>query len=100
GISFASGWQSNDFVLAPDKYANRKEVMFDGIETVRRLWRGEKIALPDGAGNVINISTLPRPIQPELPVWVTSGGTPETFRQAGQIGANLLTHLLGQDLEE
>jgi natural product biosynthesis luciferase-like monooxygenase protein len=100
GVSFASGWQSNDFVLAPDKYANRKEAMFHSIETVRRLWRGEKMALPDGAGNVIDISTLPRPIQPELPVWVTSGGTPETFRMAGEIGANLLTHLLGQDLDE
>ncbi len=100
GVSFASGWQSNDFVLAPDKYADRKEAMFQSIETVRRLWRGEKLALPDGAGNIINVSTLPRPVQPELPVWVTSGGTPETFRMAGEIGANLLTHLLGQDLDE
>jgi alkanesulfonate monooxygenase SsuD/methylene tetrahydromethanopterin reductase-like flavin-dependent oxidoreductase (luciferase family) len=30
---------------------------------------------------------------------VTAAGNPETFRQAGQIGANMLTHLLGQTIE-
>src|SRR3989442_11809377 len=45
-VSFASGWQVNDFVLAPDNYAVRKEVMLRGIETVRRLWRGETLSLP------------------------------------------------------
>src|SRR5213078_4517214 len=40
GISFASGWQPNDFVLAPDSYTDRKNIMLRGIEEVRRLWRG------------------------------------------------------------
>ena len=31
---------------------------------------------------------------------VTAGGSPETFRLAGEIGANLLTHLLGQNLDQ
>ena len=43
---------------------------------------------------------LPRPLQPELPVWLTAAGSPETFRLAGEIGANVLTHLLGQTLDE
>ena len=47
-ISFASGWQPNDFVLAPDNYANRKKIMLEGIEQVRRLWRGETIELAEG----------------------------------------------------
>jgi AMP-binding enzyme/AMP-binding enzyme C-terminal domain/Luciferase-like monooxygenase/Phosphopantetheine attachment site len=34
-----------------------------------------------------------------LPVWVTAAGSPETFRAAGEIGANVLSHLLGQSLE-
>ena len=46
GISFASGWQINDFVLAPHNYATRKEVMLREIETVRQLWRGETLARP------------------------------------------------------
>ncbi len=99
-VSFASGWQPNDFVIAPENYANRKEVMLRGIETMRRLWRGEKVQRRDGNGIEIEVRILPRPIQRELPIWVTAAGSPETFRLAGEIGANLLTHLLGQSIEQ
>lgn len=99
-ISFASGWQPNDFVIAPENYANRKELMLRGIETVRRLWRGEKVQRRDGNGTNIEVRILPRPIQRELPIWVTSASSPETFRLAGEIGANLLTNLLSQSIEQ
>ena len=95
GVSFASGWQPDDFVLRPENHAQAKQVMLDDIERVRRLWRGEKLRFPGPKGEV-EVRTLPRPVQPELPVWVTSAGNPETFRQAGEIGAFVLTHLLGQ----
>ena len=100
GISFASGWHANDFVLAPGNYSERNQLMYDGIEEVRRLWRGETIRRKGGADNEIDVAIQPLPIQPELPVWVTSGGSPGTFRQAGAIGAKLLTHLLGQDMDQ
>jgi natural product biosynthesis luciferase-like monooxygenase protein len=100
GVSFASGWQSNDFVLNPGVYADRKALMFREIETVRRLWRGERVAFAGPNGKEVEVQTLPRPIQPELPVWVTAAGSPDTFRMAGEIGANLLTHLLGQGVED
>lgn len=100
GISFASGWFPNDFVLAPDSYRERHEVMYRAIETVRALWRGEAIHLRGPDGSTVETRTLPRPIQKELPVWVTAAGSQETFRSAGRIGANLLTHLLGQSIEE
>src|SRR5262249_28306634 len=41
-----------------------------------------------------------RPIQRELPVWLTAAGNPDTLRMAGRMGLNLLTHLLGQALDE
>ncbi|HEX2210446.1 MAG TPA: amino acid adenylation domain-containing protein [Longimicrobium sp.] len=100
GFSIASGWQPNDFVLAPEKYADRRDGMFRDLETVRALWRGEAITRANGVGKEISFRVLPRPVQPELPVWVTAGGSPDTFRRAGQVGANLLTHLLGQTVEE
>ena len=99
GISFASGWQADDFVLAPERYLNRKEIMLDEIETVRQLWRGAKISAWGGAGNELGVAIHPRPIQPELPVWLTAAGNPETFRLAGEMGANVLTHLVGQSIE-
>ena len=100
GISFASGWQPEDFVLAPGNYAERKELMYRHIETVRKLWRGETLSFPGVTGAPVVVRTLPRPVQPELPVWVTSAGSTETYEAAGRIGANLLTHLLGQTVEE
>jgi natural product biosynthesis luciferase-like monooxygenase protein/amino acid adenylation domain-containing protein/FkbM family methyltransferase len=99
-VSFASGWHADDFVLAPERYGRRREAMFEGIEEVRRLWRGGTTARVGGNGATVEVATLPRPVQPELPVWVTAAGSPDTFRLAGRAGAHLLTHLLGQSVEE
>jgi natural product biosynthesis luciferase-like monooxygenase protein len=99
-IAFASGWHFNDFVLAPGNFERRHEVMREGIETVRRLWSGGSIRRIDGLGNEVEVGIRPKPVQPALPVWITSAASPETFRYAGEIGANVLTHLLGQSLAE
>lgn len=65
GLSFATGWHPTDFALRPEAYADRREIMFRGIETVRRL--------------------LP------VPVWVTCSTNAATWTRAGEIGANVLT---------
>ncbi len=101
GIGFAAGWQPNDFVLRPENAPpNNKKAMFESIDTLRRLWRGEAVefALADGSKQAV--VTQPRPVSKELPVWVTTAGNPETWREAGAIGANVLTHLLGQSIAE
>ncbi len=100
GVSFASGWHAQDFVLSPANYAARREVMFRDIETVRKLWRGEEALFKSGTGAETAVKIYPAPYQPQIPVWVTAAGTEETFRMAGEIGANMLTHLLGQSLQE
>lgn len=100
GISFASGWQPDDFVLAPGNYSRNKQAMAEGIDAVRRLWRGEEVAFENPMGIKVPKLTLPRPVQPELPFWITSAGNPDTYREAGLSGGNLLTHLLGQSVEE
>jgi natural product biosynthesis luciferase-like monooxygenase protein len=100
GISFASGWQPDDFVLAPENFADRKQLMFRQIDLVQRLWRGEAVPQPGPMGKDVEIQILPRPIQAELPVWVTAAGSPETFRMAGEHGFGLLTHLLGQSVSD
>ena len=96
GISVASGWQKNDFVLAPENHADRKNIMFREVETIRKLWRGESVSFRGVDGPQVEVKILPRPIQHELPIWITAAGNRETFEMAGQIGANLLTHLLVQ----
>jgi natural product biosynthesis luciferase-like monooxygenase protein len=99
-VSFASGWHPDDFVLTPSPYDERKEVMFRGIETIRRLWAGETISLEGPQGREVEIRTLPRPIQKALPVWITTAGNPETWERAGSIGANVLAALVGYSLED
>lgn len=100
GISFAPGWHSVDFALAPEAHQRRKAAMLEAVDLVRRLWRQEEVELPGVGGAPVKLRTFPAPVQPELPVWLTSSGSPETFRQAGELGAGVLTHLLGQDLDD
>jgi natural product biosynthesis luciferase-like monooxygenase protein/amino acid adenylation domain-containing protein len=100
GIALASGWHDRDFVFKPENYAERRDVMAREIETLRALWRGESVTRTTGAGTETRVAIRPRPVQPELPIWVTAAGGPDTFRRAGEIGANVLTHLLGQSVEE
>jgi natural product biosynthesis luciferase-like monooxygenase protein len=100
GVAFASGWHASDFALAPQAYADRREGFAHRLDQVRRLWRGEELDRVDGMGGAVRLAAFPRPVQPELPVWITSSGSMATFRLAGQVRANLLTHLLGQDLTQ
>jgi natural product biosynthesis luciferase-like monooxygenase protein len=89
-ISVASGWHANDFVLSPDTYQNRYDDMFAKIAIVQKLWRGEKVSLPNGVGVKTEVNILPAPIQPELPIWLT-GQSDDTFTNAGRLGFNVLT---------
>ncbi|MDO8544836.1 MAG: LLM class flavin-dependent oxidoreductase [Opitutaceae bacterium] len=100
GVSFANGWHDRDFTLRPENYADRRNQMRRDMETVRKLWRGEAVEFPGGRGNPVPVKIYPRPIQQELPMWITAAGNPDTFKLAGQMGAGVLTHLLGQELDE
>ncbi|MBE9251904.1 LLM class flavin-dependent oxidoreductase [Dolichospermum sp. LEGE 00240] len=99
-IAFARGWNPNDFVFAPDHFANSAEVMFSGIKTVQKLWQGESISLPNGIGKETETRIYPLPKQKEIAIWITCTGGKERFVEAGAIGANVLTALLFQPIEE
>jgi amino acid adenylation domain-containing protein/natural product biosynthesis luciferase-like monooxygenase protein len=96
GVSFAPGWVPKDFVFAPGNYKDRFSRTLEGIVQVQRLWRGEELTFENGLGHPTEISILPRPIQPELPVWLTAAASPKTFEAAGRLGTNVLTALMTQ----
>jgi natural product biosynthesis luciferase-like monooxygenase protein len=96
-VAFASGWHESDFVLAPASYTQRRQVTLDGMRMVQSLWRGESVSVTGVNGEAVTVRTFPRPVQPQLPVWLTSAGNPETFRTAGLLGAHVLTALTGQN---
>jgi natural product biosynthesis luciferase-like monooxygenase protein len=99
-LGVASGWFPNDFVLAPDgAYERRSELVFERAAELQRLWRGEPFAAVNPLGDAVQLRTMPRPVQRELPIWITAAGNPATFERAGAAGHHLLTHLLGQSLD-
>lgn len=97
-IAFASGWTVDDFVLAKDSHANRKANMWKGVDIVKKLWSGEAVERQDATGKSFTIKTLPKPIQSELPIWMTCQSN-ETFMEAGKLGTNVLTSLLTGTLD-
>ncbi|MFG6568564.1 MupA/Atu3671 family FMN-dependent luciferase-like monooxygenase [Sulfitobacter sp. 1A13679] len=101
GLAIASGWQPDDFVLRPENTPpENKPAMYDAIDQLRRLWAGEPVEFPRADGTPHAVVTQPRPVSDKLPIWVTTAGNPQTWKEAGEIGANVLTHLLGQSVEE
>jgi natural product biosynthesis luciferase-like monooxygenase protein len=101
GLAFASGWMPEDFVLRPENAPpNNKKALFRDIDVVRRLWRGESVSFAGAGDAPLEVVTQPRPVQPELPVWVTTAGNPDSFREAARLGAHVLTHLLGQSIDD
>lgn len=98
-LGFASGWTVDDFVLSSESHANRRETMWRGIQTVQKLWEGEQVELKDATGKAFKVRTFPRPIQRKLPTWIVCQSN-ATFIEAGKMGANILTSLLGGTLEE
>ncbi|MDY7092225.1 MAG: MupA/Atu3671 family FMN-dependent luciferase-like monooxygenase [Acidobacteriota bacterium] len=98
GVSVASGWHHNDFVFNPDAYDQRHQLMMDGIETVRALWRGEAVRVRGGGGE-LDVRLHPLPSRPDIPLWLTATSE-DTFRRAASIGVGVLTNLLGQPLPE
>ncbi|MFE2560550.1 MupA/Atu3671 family FMN-dependent luciferase-like monooxygenase [Streptomyces sp. NPDC059352] len=93
GVALASGWNPRDFLFNPEAYADRRQRTVTAVETLRRLWRGEAYdAEPE-------YRVYPRPVQAEIPLWLTSSGNPGTFETAGHVGAGVLTNLLTQGME-
>jgi len=99
GVSFATGWNVNDFALEPKSYQARRDLMYERIEIVRKLWRGESVRRCNGVGTEVDISIFPKPYQREIPIWITAQSDSSCLK-AGELGANLLTNLNYHAFEE
>lgn len=100
GLSIASGWHANDFIFKPEKFMKRHAIMYEQIEELKSLWKGNSIKRINGTGKEVDIKVYPKPIQNDLPIWITSAGSQQTFISAGKIGASILTHMLGQNIND
>ncbi len=98
GISFGSGWNINDFIFFPERYEQRQAYMYSQIETIKDLWRGGKLIFKNTYNKPFEVTLCPKPFQPDLPIWITTSGHPETYKSAAKYDANILTHMINQDL--
>ena len=103
GLSFASGWQPERLRAAPgDTPPTTSSVMFDDIEQ-----RAPPVARRGGG---VSDGPIGEPVAVQHAAAPGAAGaaglghhrpaTPTPSRRAGRIGANVLTHLLGQSIEE
>ncbi len=100
GIAFATGFHPVDFVLAPERFKERAKLTAEVVEAVRSYWRGKPTRGRTGTGEEVERTLFPRPVQRELPTWLTATRSTETFVQAGRLGVNVLTALLRINPEE
>ena len=97
GLSFASGWHADDFVLAPGQL--RRAQGGDAARASRRCGgsgAARRCAAAAATGRRSRCAILPRPVQRSCRSGSPRPGSPETFALAGRDGRQLLTHLLGQ----
>jgi natural product biosynthesis luciferase-like monooxygenase protein len=99
-LALATGWDADSFVLAPDNYLGRQDVVFEYARQLIQLWSGGSITRRDGNGSSREVRTYPRPLQSALNLWITVTRSRELFERAGQAGFNVLTALLMQDVDQ
>jgi probable LLM family oxidoreductase len=80
------GFSFNDY---DDLYAEKLDLLLAIRSNETLTWHG-KFRPP-----LHNQSVYPRPIQPELPIWVGVGGTPESCIRAGTLGLPLMIAIIG-----
>ncbi|MGB6222957.1 type I polyketide synthase [Haloferula sp.] len=100
GIAFAAGFHPRDFALAPDRFENRHALTEQIMVETRKLWKGGAMSRVDGAGDSFKATPYPRPLQKELPTWITATRSIDTFRLAGKHGANVLTAMIRLSVDE
>ena len=98
-LALATGWDADSFVLAPDKYPRRHEVLFEYAQQLTHLWSGGSLTRRNGGGMTSEVRTYPRPLQAELKIWITATHRADLFERAGRAGLNILTALLMQDAD-
>jgi probable LLM family oxidoreductase len=70
-------------------FAEKLDLLLAIRANARPVWRGEHRAPLNGEG------VYPRALQDPLPVWIASGGTPQSVARAGALGLPLAIAIIG-----
>ncbi|MFF7484975.1 MupA/Atu3671 family FMN-dependent luciferase-like monooxygenase [Streptomyces luteogriseus] len=99
GIGVASGWSANDFVFFPDRFGRHKELMYEQLEEVRTLWRGDAVHRTSGDGEA-EVRLFPRPVQDAPPMYTAVVGNPASYELAARHDLGIVTNLMTQTVEQ
>ncbi len=99
GIGCAGGWHANDFVFFPERFGRHKEMMYDQVAQVRRLWRGEAVRRAGGDGET-EVRLFPRPVQDAPPMYTAVVGNPDSYAAAARHDVGVVTNLMTQSVEQ
>jgi probable LLM family oxidoreductase len=70
-------------------FAEKLDLLLKIRDTTNLHWSGKHRPALTGQG------IYPRPLQPQLPIWLGVGGTPESFVRAGTLGLPLMVAIIG-----
>ncbi|MBY2991308.1 LLM class flavin-dependent oxidoreductase [Rhizobium leguminosarum] len=76
-----------------DLFAEKLDLLLRLGETINVTWEGRFRPPLHGQG------VFPRPHQPQLPIWIGVGGTPQSFARAGTLGLPLMVAIIGGSFE-
>lgn len=74
-------------------FAEKLDLLMKLRETTNITWSGHYRPALNG------VSVFPRPHQPQMPIWLGVGGTPQSFQRAGELGLPLMVAIIGGTFE-
>ena len=83
------GYKLDDY---DDLFAEKLDLLLAIGAASHPVWKGEHRAPLSG-----RVGVYPRALQDPLPVWIASGGTPESVARAGALGLPLAIAIIGGD---
>ncbi|WP_019156491.1 LLM class flavin-dependent oxidoreductase [Robertmurraya massiliosenegalensis] len=72
------------------------ELFDEKLDLLLKIRESEKVTwIGNHRPAIHNLGVYPRPVQEPLPVWIGSGGTPQSVARAGQLGLPLVLAIIG-----
>ncbi len=96
-ITAGRGAYTESFPLFGRDLADYDELFEEHLDLLLQVNRHERVTWSGRhRPALVDAGVYPRPVQPELPVWIAVGGTPASVVRAGRHGLPLYLAILGQ----
>ncbi len=95
-LGLGAGWVEKEFEFLGADFQKRGQVMDEGIELIRKLWKDDVVDFEGRFFRVKDALFLPKPLAGGIPIWIGGNGAP-SIRRAVRLGDGW--HPVGPDLE-